>query len=85
MNKKTGKPANLPGPAMLHASKTGNDYLYFIHTLLECNYELERINFVGGDRDRAQSSFLTLDVIHLEELGLYFGLAASSPFDVTES
>ena len=58
LNKKTGKSANLPGPAMLHASKTGNDYLYFIHTLLECNYELERINFVGGDRDKAQSSFL---------------------------
>jgi len=56
--KKTRKPANLPGPAMLHISKTGNDFLYFTHTLLECSYELERIAFNGGDRDKAQASFL---------------------------
>lgn len=58
LNKKTGKPANLPGPAMFHTSKSGNDFLYFIHTLLECSYELERVAFVGGDRDKAQASFL---------------------------
>ena len=43
---------------MLHTSKTSNDFLYFIHTLLECSYELERVAFVGGDRDKAQASFL---------------------------
>ena len=43
---------------MLHTSKTGNDFLYFIHILLECSYELERVAFVGGDRDKAQASFL---------------------------
>ena len=45
---------------MLHTSKTGNDFLYFIPTLLECSYELERVTFVGGDRDKAQASFLKL-------------------------
>ena len=33
-------------------------FLYFIHTLLECSCELERVAFVGGDRDKAQASFL---------------------------
>ena len=54
----TAKPANLSGPAMFHTTKTQRDYLYFAHTLLESNYALERIVFVGGDRDKAQSVFL---------------------------
>lgn len=58
LNNKTGKPANLPGPAMFHTSKNRKDYLYFAHTLLENNYDLERIVFCGGDRDKAQASFL---------------------------
>lgn len=58
LNNKTGKPANLPGPAMFHTSKNRKDYLYFAHTLLENNYDLERIVFFGGDRDKAQASFL---------------------------
>ena len=43
---------------MLHTSKTGNDSLYFTHTLLECSYKLERVAFVGRGRDKAQASFL---------------------------
>ena len=31
---------------------------YFIHSLLEANYALERLTFLGADRDKAQSSFL---------------------------
>ena len=58
ISKKTAKPANLPGPAMFHTTKTQRDYLYFAHTLLESNYALERIAFVDGDRDKAQSFFL---------------------------
>ena len=58
ISEKTAKPANLPGPAMFHTTKTQRDYLYFAHTLLESNYALERIVFVGGDRDKAQSFFL---------------------------
>ena len=57
INRNTGKPANLPGPAMFHTNKTGSDYLYFIHILLEVDYALEHISFVGGDRDKAQSAF----------------------------
>lgn len=53
LNKKMGKTLNPHGHAMLHASELDNDCLYFIHTLLECNYKLERINFVGGGRDKA--------------------------------
>ena len=58
VSKKTKKSANLPGPAMFHATKTSRDYLYFAHTLLECKYDLERIAFLGGDRDKAQASFM---------------------------
>ena len=58
ISKKTAKPANLPGPAMFHTTKTQRDNLYFAHTLLESNYGLERIAFVGRDRDKAQSFFL---------------------------
>ena len=35
----------------LHTSKTGNDFLYFIH-------KLESVAFPGGDRNKAQASFL---------------------------
>lgn len=55
ISKRTAEPANLPGPAMFHTTKTQKDYLYFAHTLLESNYALERIVFVGGDRDKVQS------------------------------
>ena len=34
------------------------NFLSFIHTLLECTCELERVAFVGGDRDKAQTNFL---------------------------
>lgn len=65
LNRKTGKPASLPGATVLHASKTGNDYLYFIHTLLQCNYELELINFIGRDRDKAVKFPHTVKRIHI--------------------
>ena len=58
VNRNTGKRANLPGPAMFHTTKSSRDYLYFIHSLLEANYGLERLTFLGADRDKAQSSFL---------------------------
>lgn len=58
ISKKTEKPANLPGPAMFHTTKTQRDYLYFAHTLLESNHSLEQIVLGGGDRDKAQSLFL---------------------------
>jgi len=58
ISKRTAKPANLPGPAMFHTTKTQRDYLFFAHTILESNYALERIAFVGGDRDKVQSFFL---------------------------
>jgi len=58
ISKRTAEPANLPGPAMFHTTKTQKDYLYFAHTLLESSYALERIVFVGGDRDKVQSFFL---------------------------
>ena len=34
------------------------NFLYFIHTLLECSYELERVAFVVGDRDKAQARYI---------------------------
>ena len=43
---------------MFHTTKSSRDYLYFIHSLLEANYALERLTFLGADRDKAQSSFL---------------------------
>ncbi|XP_022780689.1 uncharacterized protein LOC111321932 [Stylophora pistillata] len=58
VSKKTGKAANLPGPEMFHTTKTQRDYLYFTHTLLESNYNLEKVAFLGGDRDKAQSFLL---------------------------
>ena len=58
VNRNTGKHANLPGPAMFHTTKSSRDCLYFIHSLLEANYALERLTFLGADRDKAQSSFL---------------------------
>ena len=60
VSKTTGKAAHLPGPAMFHTTKTQRDYLYFVHTLLESNYALERIAYLGGDRDKGQSFFLKL-------------------------
>lgn len=45
---------------MFHTTKTQRAYLYFAHTLLESNYALEQIAFVGGDRDKAQPFFLKL-------------------------
>ena len=56
---RTGKPAVLPGPAMLHVRKSEKDFKYFAHTLLEHNDKIKRIAFVGGDRDKAQQGFLS--------------------------
>ena len=58
VNRITGKRANLPGPTMFHRTKSSHDYLYFIHSLLEANYALECLTFLGANRDKAQSSFL---------------------------
>lgn len=58
VNRKTNKAVYLPGPAMFHTTKSQRDYLYFAHTLLESNYAMERIEFLGGDRDKAQLGFL---------------------------
>ena len=56
---RTGKAAVLPGPAMLHVRKSEKDFKYFAHTLLEHNDKVERIAFVGGDRDKVQQGFLS--------------------------
>ena len=56
---RTGKPAALPGLAMLHVRKSEKDVKYFSHTLLEHNDKIKRIAFVGGDRDKAQQGFLS--------------------------
>ena len=56
---RTGKPAALPGPAMLHVRKSEKDFKYFSHTLLEHNDKIKRVAFVGGDRDKAQQGFLS--------------------------
>lgn len=62
---RTGKPAALPGPAMLHMRKDEKDFKYFSHTLLEHNDKIKRIAFVGGDRDMARQSFCPpLDGVH---------------------
>lgn len=58
IHSRTGKPAILPGPVMFHIRRSEKDFKYFIYTLLEQNDQLERIAFVGGDRDKAQRGFL---------------------------
>ena len=58
IHSRTGKPAILPGPVMLHIRRSEKDFKYFTNTLLEQNDQLERIAFVGGDRDKAQRGFL---------------------------
>ena len=55
---RTGEPAILPGPAMFHIRRSEKDFKYFIYTLLEQQDQLERIAFVGADRDKAQRGFL---------------------------
>ena len=57
-NVDTGKRANLPGPAMFHVTRTKKDYQAFCHALLEINENIELVNYVGGDRDKAQAGFL---------------------------
>ncbi|KAK3704120.1 hypothetical protein QZH41_006809 [Actinostola sp. cb2023] len=59
IHSRTGKPAILPGPVMFHIRRTEKDFKYFIYTLLEQNDKLERVAFVGGDRDKAQQGFTT--------------------------
>ena len=44
---------------MLHVCKSEKDFKYFAHTLLEHNDKLNRIAFVGSDRDKAQQGFLS--------------------------
>ena len=58
IHSRTGKSAVLPGPAMLHVRRSEKVFKYFIYTLLEQNDQLERIAFLGGDRDKAQRGFL---------------------------
>lgn len=57
-NADTRKRANLPGPAMLHAKKGKRDYQVFCHALLEIDENVELINYVVGDRDKAQAGFM---------------------------
>ena len=54
----TGKRANLPTPAMFHVTRTKKDYQAFCHALLEINENIELVNYVGDDRDKAQAGFM---------------------------
>ncbi|KAK2554876.1 hypothetical protein P5673_023542 [Acropora cervicornis] len=58
INQRTGKCSNLPGPALFHVRQDESQFFYFSYTLLEVNYEFEKVRFIGGDRDKAQKGFL---------------------------
>lgn len=58
INERTGKYANLPGPALFHVCQDETQFLFFCNTLLEVDYEFEKVRFVGGDRDKGQKGFL---------------------------
>ena len=58
VNQRTGKLANLPGPALFHVRQDESQFLFFSNNLLEANYAFEKVRFVGGDRDKGQKGFL---------------------------
>ena len=58
INQRTGKCSNLPGPALFHVRQDESHFFYFSYTLLEVNYEFEKVRFIGGDRDKTQKGFL---------------------------
>ena len=49
---------------MFHVLRTEKDLKYFIYTLLEQNDKLERVAFVGGDRDKASRLHNTVKTLH---------------------
>ena len=58
IHKRTGKAANLPGPAMFHVKQDASQFQYFANTLLEAKYEFEQVRYIGGDRSQSQQGFL---------------------------
>ena len=58
INQRTGKFVNVPGPALFHVRQDETQFLFFCNTLLEANYQFEKVRFVGGDRDKGQKGFL---------------------------
>ena len=58
VNQRTGKLANLPGPALFHVRQDESQFLFFSNNLLEANYAFEKVRFVGGDRDKGRKGFL---------------------------
>ena len=57
-NADTGKCAHLPGPSMFHVTRSRKDFQAFCNALLEMNENIERIRYVGGDRDKEQVGFM---------------------------
>ncbi len=59
INRRTGKPVNVPGPCLFHVEEESVEvYLYFAHTLVEMNPAVDRVRFIGGDRGKGQRGFM---------------------------
>ena len=43
INQHTGKFVNVPGPALFHVCQDEPQFLFFCNTLLEANYEFEKV------------------------------------------
>ncbi len=58
IDRRTGKFANIPGPAMFHTTETKEDFVYFSHTLLEQNRSFDNLRFLGSDRGKSLMGFI---------------------------
>ena len=59
VNKRTKKSVNMPGPCLFHVEdESAEVYLYFAHSLVEANPNVDRVRFIGGDRGKGQRGFM---------------------------
>jgi hypothetical protein len=59
INKRTKKHVNVPGPCLFHVEEESCEvYLYFAHSLVEANPDMDRVRFIGGDRGKGQRGFM---------------------------
>ncbi len=59
INKRTKKHVNVPGPCLFHVEEESSEvYLYFAHSLVEANPDIDRVRFIGGDRGKGQREFM---------------------------
>ena len=57
INQRTGKFVNVTGPALFHVRQDETQFLFFCNTLLEANYEFEKVRFVGRGVTRDRRGF----------------------------